>query len=64
MENKGNSKDFARKRSVKNSLQLSNLEHGRLPPQAVDLEEAVLGAMMLEKEAVNVAIDILMMISN
>lgn len=59
MENKGNSKDFARKRSVKNSLQLSNLEHGRLPPQAVDLEEAVLGAMMLEKEAVNVAIDIL-----
>ncbi len=59
MENKGNSKDFARKRSAKNSLQLSNLEHGRLPPQAVDLEEAVLGAMMLEKEAVNVAIDIL-----
>lgn len=24
------------------------LEHGKLPPQAVDLEEAVLGAMMLE----------------
>src|SRR5690606_35541392 len=30
-----------------------------IQPQAVDLEEAVLGAMMLEKEAVNVAIDIL-----
>tara|TARA_R110002049_G_scaffold186605_1_gene354854 strand:- start:389 stop:1939 length:1551 start_codon:yes stop_codon:yes gene_type:complete len=59
MDNFGNSKDLARKRSAKNSLQLSNLEHGRLPPQAVDLEEAVLGAMMLEKEAVNVAIDIL-----
>lgn len=59
MENMGNPKGEARKRSAKNSLQLSNLEHGRLPPQAVDLEEAVLGAMMLEKEAVNVAIDIL-----
>ncbi len=59
MDNVGNSKDQARKRSAKNSMQLANLEHGRLPPQAVDLEEAVLGAMMLEKEAVNVAIDIL-----
>jgi replicative DNA helicase len=36
-----------------------NLEHGKLPPQAVDLEEAVLGALMLEKEAVNTVIDIL-----
>ncbi|MBL4594770.1 MAG: replicative DNA helicase [Flavobacteriales bacterium] len=35
------------------------LEHGKLPPQAIDLEEAVLGALMLEKEAVNAAIDIL-----
>lgn len=37
----------------------SPLEHGKLPPQAVDLEEAVLGALMLEREAVNTAIDIL-----
>lgn len=35
------------------------LEHGKLPPQAVELEEAVLGALMLEKEALNTAIDIL-----
>lgn len=35
------------------------LQGGKLPPQAVDLEEAVLGALMLEKEAVNTAIDIL-----
>ena len=35
------------------------LETGKLPPQAVDLEEAVLGALMLEKEAVNDVIDIL-----
>lgn len=34
-------------------------EHGKLPPQAVELEEAVLGALMLEKEALNTAVDIL-----
>jgi replicative DNA helicase len=34
-------------------------ETGKLQPQAVDLEEAVLGAMMLEKNAINDAIDIL-----
>lgn len=34
-------------------------ESGKLPPQAVDMEEAVLGAMMLEKNAINDAIDIL-----
>ncbi|MHA1969701.1 MAG: DnaB-like helicase N-terminal domain-containing protein [Candidatus Hodarchaeales archaeon] len=28
-----------------------NLDYGKIPPQAVDLEEAILGAMMLEKEA-------------
>ena len=32
---------------------------GRIPPQATDLEEVVLGALMLEKEAVNAIIDIL-----
>src|SRR5690606_8318249 len=32
---------------------------GKLPPQAVDLEEAVIGAMMLEQNAVNTVIDIL-----
>lgn len=32
---------------------------GRIPPQAPDLEEVVLGAMMLEKDAVNAIIDIL-----
>ncbi|HMN06678.1 MAG TPA: replicative DNA helicase [Flavobacteriales bacterium] len=35
------------------------LEGGRLQPQAPELEQAVLGAMMLEKNAVNEAIDIL-----
>ncbi|MCC6599944.1 MAG: replicative DNA helicase [Crocinitomicaceae bacterium] len=35
------------------------IELGKLPPQAIDLEEAVLGAMMLEQTAVNTVIDIL-----
>lgn len=34
-------------------------EVGKIPPQAVDLEEAVLGALMLEKNALNDAIEIL-----
>ncbi|HAZ25765.1 MAG TPA: replicative DNA helicase, partial [Algoriphagus sp.] len=32
---------------------------GKVPPQAVDLEEAVLGALMLEKDALTNVIDIL-----
>jgi replicative DNA helicase len=35
-------------------------DFGRIPPQAVDLEQTVLGAMMLEKNAVTDAIDILL----
>lgn len=47
-------------RSVrKNAAIPSTVESGKLPPQAVDLEEAVLGALMLEREAVNDVIDIL-----
>jgi len=34
-------------------------EYGKLPPQAVDLEEAVLGSLMLDKEALTDVIDIL-----
>lgn len=34
-------------------------EHGRVPPQALDLEEAVLGAMMLEQNALTNVVDIL-----
>ncbi len=36
-----------------------NLEKGKLPPQAVDLEEAVLGGMMIDKKGVDDVIDIL-----
>ncbi len=34
-------------------------EIGKLPPQSVELEEAVLGAVLLEKEGLSVVIDIL-----
>ncbi len=53
------------KRSTKNTKPAGDqlkellLQHGRVPPQAVELEEVVLGAMMLEKDAVNAIIDIL-----
>lgn len=32
---------------------------GKIPPQAIDMEEAVLGALMLEKNALTAVIDIL-----
>jgi replicative DNA helicase len=34
-------------------------DHGRIPPQALDLEEAVLGSMMLDQNALTNIIDIL-----
>lgn len=39
--------------------QIINLEKGKLPPQAVEMEEAVLGAMMIDTKGVNDVIDIL-----
>src|SRR6201990_2978394 len=46
-----------RKSRINNPTPFSGL--GKLPPQAVDLEEAVLGALMLEKDALSSVIDIL-----
>lgn len=39
--------------------QVISLEKGKIPPQAVDLEEVVLGAMMIDKKGVDEVIDIL-----
>lgn len=36
-----------------------NLSDGRIPPQAIDLEEAVLGAMLIDEKGVNEVIDLL-----
>lgn len=46
---------------IKPKTSVANIyaEAGKIQPQAVDLEEAVLGALMLEKNALNDAIEIL-----
>ncbi|MFT3933078.1 MAG: replicative DNA helicase [Chitinophagaceae bacterium] len=51
-------KDRAKNRR-KSSIDLSTMVYGKVPPQAKDLEEAVLGAMMLEKSAFDVVAEIL-----
>ena len=48
-----------RKTRRKSSLDLSSMVYGKVPPQARDLEEAVLGAIMLEKSAFDTVIEIL-----
>ena len=55
-ENLGYKKSFSKK---ENLGLVSNIELGKLPPQALDLEESVLGALMLEKDALTNIIDIL-----
>jgi replicative DNA helicase len=46
-------------RTRKTTQEQAILEHGKIPPQAVDMEEAVLGAMMLEQNALTNVIDLL-----
>lgn len=48
-----------RKQRRKSSLDLGTMVYGKVPPQAKDLEEAVLGAMMLEKNAFDTVVEIL-----
>ena len=43
----------------KETLDLSNMVYGKLPPQAIELEVAVLGAIMLEKNAFDQVSEIL-----
>ncbi|MCG8184087.1 replicative DNA helicase [Tenacibaculum piscium] len=47
-------------RGTKNEkARVISLEKGKLPPQALELEEAVLGAMMIDKKGIDEVIDIL-----
>jgi replicative DNA helicase len=48
-----------RKQRRKSSLDLSTMVYGKVPPQAKELEEAVLGAIMLEKSAFDSIVEIL-----
>ena len=50
-------KDVAGKKVDKSRI--ISLEKGKIPPQAVELEEAVLGAMMIDKKGIDDVIDIL-----
>src|SRR6201996_7479407 len=43
----------------KPSVDLGTMVYGKVPPQAKDLEEAVLGAIMLEKGAFDTVVEIL-----
>ncbi|WP_423998578.1 replicative DNA helicase [Maribacter sp. IgM3_T14_3] len=52
-----NTKPFVGRKIDKSTI--INLERGKIPPQAVDLEEVVLGAMMIDKKGVDEVIDIL-----
>jgi len=48
-----------RKKGQRGNLNTVFFEHGKIPPQALDLEEAVLGAMMLENDRLAEVIEIL-----
>ena len=48
-----------RKSRRKTSLDLGSMVFGKIPPQAKELEEAVLGAIMLEKGAFDTVVEIL-----
>src|ERR1019366_61122 len=43
----------------KSSPEVKALDYGKLPPQVKELEEAVLGAVMIEQNAINEVMDIL-----
>ena len=48
-----------RKQRRKGAIDVSTMVYGKVPPQAKDLEEAVLGAIMLEKSAFDTIAEIL-----
>lgn len=56
MENSNSQTNPGKKKKPRNVVEL---ETGRIPPQAVDFEEAVLGAMLIDNSAINQVIDIL-----
>ena len=56
MELKNFNKDKIRRKPL---IETGNMVFGKIPPQAKDLEEAILGAIMLEKSAFDTVIEIL-----
>ena len=56
MENTGNQPSTGFKRQKRKVIEL---EKGRIPPQAIEFEEAILGAILIDNSAINQVIDIL-----
>ncbi len=54
-----NNDNFANKKGTYKTPFKNPVTNGKLQPQALELEEVVLGALMIEKEAINDVIDIL-----
>jgi len=52
-------KQLSRLRAKKTEGDLSTYVFGKVQPQALPLEEAVLGALMLDKDSIAIVIDIL-----
>ncbi len=48
-----------RKSTQKSTIEEINAQYGKLPPQAIEVEEAVLGALMLERDAYVTVADII-----
>lgn len=55
----GKTSTGVRKKPTFSGNNFDSIDFGRVPPQAIDLEEAVLGALMLEKDAAADAFEIL-----
>lgn len=51
--------DFVSRKTKQKNVVSFIEEHGRIPPQALDLEESVLGAVLIDKDAAHHALDIL-----
>ena len=58
MENKKNASDKGRRQKGM-TIDEINAQYGKLPPQALEVEEAVLGALMLERDAYITIADII-----
>ncbi|MBT3384020.1 MAG: replicative DNA helicase [Prolixibacteraceae bacterium] len=48
-----------KKTTSQNTIEQINAQYGKLPPQAIEVEEAVLGALMLERDAYVTVADII-----
>ncbi len=55
----GQTNTFRKGNQTKMTLEQLNAQYGKIPPQAVEVEEAVLGALMLEKSTYILVADIL-----